>query len=180
VLLLEGGYFQKAADTPAKRYFRTDPREFVPGDEMPPPGDHLEELQDELRHAEMLVREVGCTCRAYNLYVFADKERARWYWLLKKARYLYEVEVQDNDILHTGDMNLLREIANVWHQPTEARKLAEKYREGGMGDDPLIELVVRKARVTQALFTPDQRNAEFKKTYQTSSHADCTDEEFDI
>ena len=93
----------------AMKCFRADQRIFRVHDDVDPSGDHLDELQPNVKAVELLIRKAmpnGHAIRGESLHVFVSQEVALRYWFFKAGRHLYELEVEESDILHKGDMNL--------------------------------------------------------------------------
>lgn len=149
--------------------YRSDYRRFVLGQPLSPPGDHFGELTVKQQEAERLIREGhpnGSALRAENVYAFPDKARAEKYWAyqcLKYERYLYEIEVDERDILHSGDVAHYNHIVNNYLSVEEAKRFVERYWRSEPSENPDVENIVRNAVVKRVLGNFDDQKAALQK-----------------
>ena len=137
--------------------YRIDRREFSVGKEILPPGDHIDFVETPLQAAEALLRRVAgdrAKLRSEYLFVFKDLNYTGKYFLGKGGRSIYEVEVDESDILHEADMMLVNEIADVISDTPAAESLAERWLNQETRDSERVEVVVAKAVVKRKLFKP--------------------------
>jgi hypothetical protein len=136
--------------------YRIDYRDLAEGEIIVSPGDHYDQLDDTLAAAEERLRAVSeekRSLRATSLYVFPDVVRAKRYFMGKKGA-LYEVQVDESDILHEADMMLVNRIAAAANEDEdEAAACIARYWAKDKGSGESIEFLVSSAVVTRRLFT---------------------------
>lgn len=149
--------------------YRIDQRIFKADDYMPPPGDHAEDLTDPQKFAErVLRREAGeerARYRADYLFTFDNPDWSLRYFVGKDDRTLYEVEVDEADIVHSADMDLFNDIANHGQDDDTAKELAAQYWNGDKRTGKRVEFLCKGATVKKVLYTPDQKDALKEKIY---------------
>jgi hypothetical protein len=149
---------------PADRFraFRADERPFNPGDNIPPPGDHIATLAGDHLEAERLVRQYEAKWqdwRANHLYAFRDLDWARKYWAFRGPRYFYEISIDRADILHIGDMEVFNQIPDAC-TPELKSEWVRRYCAGEESPTKKkIELIVRRALLVRTIHTPDDQPA---------------------
>ncbi|MGY8635826.1 hypothetical protein RAD15_25480 [Bradyrhizobium sp. 14AA] len=154
----------------AKRtLYRIDQRTFKAGDHMPPPGDHAEDLTEPQKFAERILRrEAGehrARYRADHLFTFDNPDWSRRYFNGKDNRTLYEVEVDEADIVHSADMDLFNDIANHGQDDDTAKELATQYWNGDKRKGDRVEHLCKGAKVKKVLYTSDQKDALREEIY---------------
>ncbi|MER8565972.1 hypothetical protein NKH85_21385 [Mesorhizobium sp. M0924] len=91
-----------------KIVWRTDGRLFEPGDEMTSAGDHaLTSLNAGHAPTEQAFRDGipnGHDLRANSLYTWRDESWARWTWDHEPDKFLYKLEIDEDETRHTGDV----------------------------------------------------------------------------
>jgi hypothetical protein len=160
--------------------FRSDLRVFNEGDPMLPPGDHLNELSEDMQKADLILRRVAGVrerVRADLIFTFESLVYAKKYFIGKPDRYLYELAVDEKDAVHMADMMLVNQIAKVHTNLPVAEDLAAKYWSGDLGNGERVEVVVAAARVEKVLYTPSERKALREELYPRSK-PDYGDKEF--
>lgn len=133
--------------------YRHDSREFYEGDEMPPAGDHISNLKGDQLQAEEAIRfgkPDGTNIRADYLYVYLDGRMAEFDWDRKPDRHLYEVEISEDDIVHTGDLQHFAEVVAAIRKKEATDDAVKRYwtpaKEGRN-----LEVIAKKAIVIQRL-----------------------------
>jgi hypothetical protein len=130
--------------------YRTDGEEFVEGKILTPRGDHMDTINCKLRPGEDLIRAGkpdGENLRSKCIYVWESFESAESNWLYQKDKHLYELEIDEADILHIGNAYLLATIAEVvTTDPTQAAAVVQDYWRGA-GPGKRVELLVSQAKV---------------------------------
>ena len=98
---------------------------FQTGQEFLPQHDHFDSLDPSQREAELAIRQgkLGAAeIRIGAVYVWRDEDWARAAYRLSKRKYLYEVEVEERDILHQADLSHYtdtRDAINGGRSPNE-------------------------------------------------------------
>lgn len=137
--------------------YRIDQRNFAAGDPMPPPGDHMEDLAPEQQTAETILRGAADAdrerWRADQIFTFDNLDWVKRYFMGKPGRTVYELEVDEKDILHSADMMLFNQIADINADTPEAQALAKRYWDGDRGNGERVEHICKAARVTKVLYT---------------------------
>ncbi len=152
--------------------YRSDARPFLPGEAMPPPGDHFDTLSTRQKEVELLFRNGhpnGHVLRSKTLYTFPEQSRAEKYWALQVIRYqrnFYAVVVDEVDILHVGDVSLYNHLVQYNVSPLEAQEYVRRYWNGEAGPTPDIEYIVRDAFVVEQLGDFDAQKVAFDKKYR--------------
>src|ERR1700730_17881103 len=137
-----------------KRFYRSDSRDFNPGDLIPPPGDHFSSLTQAQQDVETLIRNAqpnGQSVRADNIYAFEDCDIAQRYWVQQKnpPRHLYIIKADEDDILHIGDMDLYNQLVAFNQKPAQRDALVAQYWSRAPGNRPRMEVIVSKAIVVK-------------------------------
>jgi hypothetical protein len=146
--------------------YRIDHRELNVGDVILSSGDHIAQLNSELNVAELALRNVSrerAVIRATGLYAFENSKRAEKYFLGKKG-YLYEIEVDEQDVLHTANLLLVNKIAEARSKDAKD-SLIKSYWDGERGDGDWIEILAKKATVKKLMYTAKDKIALKNKLY---------------
>jgi hypothetical protein len=141
-------------------FFRTDVRHFSRGETISSPGDHITRMgggtarlgEERLRAFSPLL----CELRTKNLFVYTTLYAA----LLQHIRFgghVYRVEVEEQDVLHTADLNLIEEVARA--SETDYPKIAQLYLDQERRCSRIIESIVRKAKVLAKLYDTSERES---------------------
>lgn len=124
---------------------------------MRPAGDHIDnDSFGPLRQAEIAIRQghaEGWRIRSESLYVYSDKDMSERDWSFKKGRYLYELEIEENDIIHRGDLQNFHEVVSALGNGLSAEDLVQRYWSGA-ASGRYAELLAGRATVTKVLRTP--------------------------
>jgi hypothetical protein len=142
--------------------YRIDQRSLAVGDAMPPPGDHIEDLPADQQTAERILRSAAGIrerVRADLIFTFDSLDWTKRYYMGKAGRIVYELAVDEKDIVHSADMMLFNEIAKINADTPEAQAFAARYWNGDRGDDKRVEHICAAARVTAILYTAKDKTA---------------------
>jgi hypothetical protein len=142
--------------------YRIDQRPFKVDDPMTPPGDHIEDLPPNQQTAERILRSAARTLervRADLIFTFDSLDWTKRYYMGKAGRVVYELAVDEKDIVHSADMMLFNKIADINADTPEAREYAAQYWQGQLGDGKRVEHICRAARVTAILYRPEDKTA---------------------
>ena len=133
--------------------YRYDNQDYQDGEVIFSRGDHADGLTEIEREVEARLRAAsaeGEPIRRDSLYTWQDEDFARLAGSFKRARFLYELEVNDADIRHVGDLDhysaakdaaklgqpYARHLEAYWTQRTGARR---------------VEILAASARVVRKL-----------------------------
>jgi hypothetical protein len=136
--------------------YRIDHREFKEGDIITSPGDHIDRLNDLLKAAELRLRgfsQEKAELRAGSLYAFTNLEWSKKYFL-GKTGFLYELEVDETNVVHVADMMLVNLISEAEASDEDsAISFAKQYWAGGRGNGERIEILATEAVVKKLMHT---------------------------
>ena len=147
--------------------YRIDHRDLVAGDIITSPGDHLKILSESLQVAEQILREFSDEkekLRSDSLYVFGNLIRASKYFIGKKG-FLYELEMDESDVLHIANMLLVNDLSEV-EDGVDAIAIVQRYWDGERSKGDYDELLVTKAVVTKLLYSQADKQMLIKKYYR--------------
>lgn len=97
------------------------------------------------------------------IFVFESQEAALTFALSKSRARLYRVLVRDSDILHRADWEWLVEAHKLPDEPARWADFADSYWAGKMSPVPVIELMVREARVETEITISHQQRLEYRE-----------------
>lgn len=129
-------------------------------------GDHIGTLVGTLLGAEQRLRAISddaLQIRSTGLYVFTDRDWVLRYATLKK-RYLYELSVDEADILHSADMMIVNDIGYAGADQID--DLVKCYWIGDDRKSSKVEMIVRKAKVLTCHATPADAAGNFTRLYR--------------
>lgn len=147
------------------KLYRADKRNFIVGETIKSAGEFtsrnpegsnlIEDLLESLRPSEKPERS---KC----LYLFEDLTVAKKHWSKMTDGKLYEVEVDEQSILHRADMQLV-DSAFVSEDSKEKAEFANDYWLGKETGMPRIEVLVDQAEVVSVISkNQDERRAYFR------------------
>lgn len=124
------------------------------GDTITPKGDSFDTLTDEQKIVEKKLRGTlpgGVNMRSSAIFTWADKTLANRLWPLSKKKYLYELEIADEDIVLTGDLNHYSDAVDAVKKGADPDAAIKRYcdHEGGLPHhtSPRIEILATKAKI---------------------------------
>ena len=95
----------------------------------------------------------GENIRNNSVYTWADEKLARRLWPFSRKKYLYELEIENSNIRHIGDLNWYSAAEDAVKAHVSPESAVEKYcsRElaGPPYTQPRIEVLVSEARVVK-------------------------------
>jgi len=140
----------------AYRYYETD---FQSGYVDTPQGDHLPSLSPEKQRAEMVIREGDKRgrSRAHAIFVFEKVAVARDLLDKTAGKHLYEMNVDEGDILHRADLRIYDEIVEALKRNEKVDLLVREFWQGIERPSPRIELAVTRAVVVRKLVDDDEK-----------------------
>jgi hypothetical protein len=140
--------------------YRVDRRDFRPGDDIPPAGDHLPRMKGAFVEAEKLLRSASPTMkeqRANGIYAFEQYRAACINYLGTRDGKLYEIEVNPDDVLHKADMKIVNDIAASANDASQQTLLVNAYLNGETRNSDWVELIVSKATARRMLYGPREK-----------------------
>jgi hypothetical protein len=136
------------------RVYRYDDEEFPTGKVIRCRGDSFDTLTDHQKTVEIAIRKAlpdGANVRSTSIYVWADQQVAKRLWPLSKKRYLYELEIDEVDIRHKGDLNNYSEAETAAKSGKPFEDAVLRYCRGEMAGkkytEPRVEILVSEATV---------------------------------
>lgn len=148
--------------------FRVDKRLFAEGDEIRTASEYVGRFDRRRRFFEFVVdllRPRRLRRRSEYTFVFESEEAARRYWVKMTDGKLYEVDVDEAEIGHRGDMALL-ETAFQSHKGIIRIRTIRRYWKGEMSNAPVVEITSRSAIVRRVISTSeDERRRCLVRTY---------------
>jgi hypothetical protein len=117
----------------------------------------MQDLSPQQQTAETILRRAAGVrerVRADLIFTFDSLNWTKRYFIGKPGRSVYQPEVDERDVVHSADMQLFNQIAELNADTSEAEALAQRYWEGDTGNGEREEHLC-----AARLFTPDQRLA---------------------
>lgn len=142
----------------SKIVYRYDDAEYDPGETVRARGDSLETLTENQKIVEAAIRSTekdSNNIRGTSLYTWENEALARRLWKYSKKKYLYELEVDDGNIRHRGDLNWYSAAVDAVAMGDSPNEGVTKYWSGESAGEPFteprIEVLVSGARVIRKL-----------------------------
>jgi hypothetical protein len=160
---------------PTKVYFRADKRFFISGQPIttagqfnakhPPHGKQAEEFLEGLRPADKPERVTS-------LMLFESEAVAREHCAKMTGGNLYQVQIDEDAILHRADMRLVDTIGAEFMAGTQpAETLGNDYWSGTMTQKPIVEVLVKQGVVVADLgYSQAERKAYFRECLGIKPH----------
>lgn len=138
--------------------YRYDDECHAPGEYIKTRGNSFNTLTDRQKVVELAVRSrlpAGIQIRSESLYTWLSETLARRLWPRSDKKYLYELEVDERDIQHRGDLNWYSAAVDAVKAGKSPYDAIEKYCNGEESGppytEPRIELLVVRAKVIRKL-----------------------------
>lgn len=150
------------------KFFRADKRDFSVGDTVVSAGEFLDKNPTGSADIEKAFednRPKKLPPRAECLYVFLTIEDAKKHWSKMSGGKLYEVTVDGNNIFFRGDMSLVDCAYVNLSAPETVAACAKSYWSGECGSKPVIEILVKEARVSAVISKNEQERKEYFKSW---------------
>jgi hypothetical protein len=96
-------------------------------------GDSFETLTPEQKTVELAIRSTlpnGKAIRSTSLYTWANETVAKRLWPLSKKKYLYELEVESEDMRHKADLNYYSEAIDAVKTDRSLQEAVNRYCSG--------------------------------------------------
>jgi hypothetical protein len=141
----------------SKHGYRYFPEDFPPGHVVTPKADHFCNLAPDKQKAEAAIR-AGSTrgnIRANSVFVFESRQVAENLLHETDGKHLYEVRVEEKDILCRADLRIYDEIVERLKEGKAVDALVKEFWEGAERPSPRIELTVRKVVINRKLIDDD-------------------------
>jgi hypothetical protein len=117
-------------------------------------GDSFSILTEFQKQVELAIRSTlvdGVNIRSNSVYTWADEKLARRLWPFSGKKYLYELEIENSNIRHIGDLNWYSAAEDAIKAQVSPESAVEKYCSGELAGapytQPRIEVLVSEARV---------------------------------
>ena len=150
------------------RYFRADKRDFDLGDPIRTAGQFQHkhnEMGKAMEEALSKARPAGKPNRSDCLMLFEDESCAKKHWSKMSDGKLYSVFVDEEMVLHRGDMHLAESIGVGAFRGDNVSDLSRRYWEGDLTESPCVEILTREGTIAEQIGTEQQRQEEFKRRY---------------
>jgi hypothetical protein len=150
---------------PKKTLYHYSTQDYQPERIISQEADHYQRLtgtqqtaEDELRAHSPEAAQTRATC----VYAWESRDMAEFGWCQKKGFHLYELEVDENDIRHIGDIDIFSAIerALAKKEPTEA--LRRDYWDGKR-TGKRIEVLASEAKVKRRVKDSSERQTPMQK-----------------
>lgn len=115
------------------RYFRVDKRDFTPGDKIQSAQDYYEKfppMPKAVEDALEICRPPYKVQRTSCVFVFEEEKCAKKHWSKMSNGKLYSAQLDDDLILHRGDMALMDAMKEMVESGNDISELALKYWAG--------------------------------------------------
>lgn len=153
-------------------YYRVDKRKFVVGQRIETAGqyyakftDIAKAIEDSLENNRPQSKPIRTSC----LFLFCDEKCAKKHWSKMSEGKLYSVDVDEDSVLHTGDMALMDQMKSLYEQQEGIIELARDYWSGKFSTNPEVEVLVQSALVLNVISDCDtERKAYLKNRYMIS------------
>ncbi len=149
-------------------YFRADKRDFEVGDVIttagefqtlnPPDSIYVENVFESVRPTEKPQR-LG------NLYLFRNEIVAKKHWSKMTGGNLYTARVDDFSLHHEGDMRLVNMAYENRLDTSKVESLAKDYWSGIFTTNPMIEVIVRCAVITNIVSKDQKERVTYFKSW---------------
>lgn len=143
---------------PKRIVYRYDNECYKDGEITRPRGDFFSTLTDSEKQVELAIRSTlpdGANIRSTSVCTWANENLAKRLWPRSRKKYLYELEIDDFNIRHIGDLNwysAAKDAVNSGELPKDA---VDKYCSGENAGppytEPRIEVLVSEAKVRKRL-----------------------------
>jgi hypothetical protein len=142
----------------AKIVYRYDNEDYVDGHLICSRGDSFNMLTDVEKVVELRIRELlpdGANIRGNSLYTWEDETVAQRLWGYSRKQYLYELEVDEANIRHVGDLDLYSDAKDAVKNKVSPDAPITAYCNGEVAPPerggPRREILVSEARVIRKL-----------------------------
>lgn len=151
-------------------YYRVDKRLFAVGAVVTPAGEYYGKFTGIAKQVEDHLearRPPGGRARTECTFVFSKLQDAEAHWRKMRDGKLYEVAIEDGEIVHTGDMHLMDLMNEAAEQGAPLSTMAEQYWSSRMTPAPVVEVLVPSARIIAVINTDEgARRAAFISHYK--------------
>lgn len=147
-------------------YYRIDRRDFAIGDVITPNGDFYQNIDGVRLEVENLLEENRPETKPNRntiVKLFDSFSAARKYWILDPNSKFYEVEINENDILHRGNYPLIELLARENDDEIKI-EIANQYWNNEVTDDTIAENFVNEAIVIRILCDNEQIRQNTKRS----------------
>lgn len=142
-----------------KTLYHYSTQDYEPGHLITQETDHCERLTDTQRATEHELRAhspKAAEKRATCVYAWESREMAEIGWSHKKNTHLYELEVDENDVRHVGDVDIFTAMEEALRKKEPVDALRRDYWESKR-TGKRIEILASKAKVVRKLKDSSER-----------------------
>ena len=136
-----------------RRVYHYTTEEYDVGDSISSRGEHFPRLTKDQQLAEEVLRQHSAEARSIResaLYTWDDRTAAERAWQHKKGTNLYELEIEEADTLHIGDLQHFSSIVAAMRVGSSTVEAREKYWRSEISSAQ-VERLVKKAKVAARL-----------------------------
>jgi hypothetical protein len=115
--------------------------------------DHIARLTPTQREAELLVRagaKDGASIRGSSVYSYLNRDYAEFAWSKRKGRNLYEVEIDEADVVHTADLDAFTAVETAYKKGHPTDMHVSRYWAGAT-DGRRVEVLASEVRVIRKI-----------------------------
>jgi hypothetical protein len=117
-------------------------------------GEFFDSLTESQKQVELAIRATlldGVNIRSNSLYAWVDEQLAKRIWPLSKTKHLYELEIQEFNIRHIGDLNWYSAAVDAVKSQMPSEIYIKNYCSGVLSGlpftTPRLEILVSEAKV---------------------------------
>jgi hypothetical protein len=139
--------------------FRYLPENLPPGHKVRPKSDHFWNLSADKQKAEAAIRagDSRGQVRSHAVFVFENRDVAMELLHETDGKHLYELSLEEQDILSRSDLRIYDEIVEALKQNKNVAVLVREFWDGVERPAPRIELTIAKAVIQRKLVDDDQK-----------------------
>jgi hypothetical protein len=138
---------------PKRTLYRYDTKEHAPDQIITACGDHISRLTPGQREVESALRGArpdGGEVRGKSIYGYIDAEFAEFAWRRKKGMHLYEIEVDEQDVLHVANLDAFTAVETAMSKGESPDEPIQEYWSGA-DSGRRGEVLAKKARVVRKI-----------------------------
>lgn len=134
--------------------YRYDDEHYDVGSTISSRGDHLGTLTPDEKIVEKMIRAKlndGERIRAESLYAWDSVDVAKRLHKYARKKFLYQLEIDDSDIRHRGDVEHFSDAVDAIKTNRNADSSVASYCRSDLKNSPKVELLVSRAVVIAVL-----------------------------
>jgi hypothetical protein len=133
--------------------YRYDSKEYADGEEIRSCSDHNDRLTATQKEAERAIRDghdQGHDIRSKSLYAWKEQSVAERLWKHKRGHHLYEMEIDEADVRHIGDLDHFSSVETALRKKEDPEQHVKSYW-AAAPTSQRIEILSSKAKVLRRL-----------------------------